>query len=179
MTSRNRVGFGIGPQGRGPRCPRMLGRRFHECNQEAVVTIPTHNPWNSSHLEHPREPRGPAEAGQLRKCNRIDLSECPGVTQAGQRRKCNRIDLFECCIVIRLCPQSSSCNRYPGQRSGLEDTACQAEDADRAPNLGSVPRRVQMAASAPGTPKAGCTQGRSCLIQEPAEAVSSQEQASV
>ena len=40
------------------------------------MTIPTENPWNSSHLEHPREPREIVEAGPRRKCHIIDLSEC-------------------------------------------------------------------------------------------------------
>jgi hypothetical protein len=100
------------------------------------VTILPQYPWNSSHWERPRGPRDTAEAGQRRQCNRIDsaeypsvaqagqrrkchridLAECPSVAQAGQRRKCNRIDLSECRIVIRLGPQSSRCNRYPGWR---------------------------------------------------------------
>ena len=146
------------------------------------MTIPTQKPWNSSQLEHPREPRETAKAGQRRKChiidlskcsrmagchvyrlgssctnpagedfahlpidsrplapakpwawhpaeclrivdaaqvgqrgkcNRIELSECPGVAKAGQRGKCNRIELSERKIVIRLRPQSSSSNRHP------------------------------------------------------------------
>ena len=66
------------------------------------MTIPTHNPRNSSHLEHPREPRETAKAGQRRKCHIIDLFECSRAGKAGQRRKCHIIDLSECGIVIRL-----------------------------------------------------------------------------
>jgi hypothetical protein len=107
------------------------------------VTIPTQTPWNPSHLERPRGPRDTAEAGQRRKCNRIELSERSSVAQAGQRRKCNRIDLSERRIVLRLGPQSSNAYRDPGLRSGLEVTAFPVKDSHRTPTPGVVPGVVR------------------------------------
>ena len=57
--------------------------------------IPTQEPWNSSHLEHPRESCEPVKAGQRRKCHIIDLAECSSILEAEQRGKCNRIGLSE------------------------------------------------------------------------------------
>ena len=71
------------------------------------MAIPTQDPWNSSHLEHPRESCETAKAGQRRKCHIIELAERSSVYEAGQRGKCNRIELSECpglagCHVYRL-----------------------------------------------------------------------------
>ena len=39
------------------------------------MAIPAQDPWNSSHLEHPRESCEPVKAGQRRKCHIIELSD--------------------------------------------------------------------------------------------------------
>jgi len=106
------------------------------------VAIATQDPWNSSPLEHPREPRETVNAGQRRKCHIIELAECSSIPEAGQRRKCNRIDLSECCIVSPLGSTSSSRNRWPGLRPRLEETVFQAEDSDRTLYPGGGPGRV-------------------------------------
>ena len=67
------------------------------------MTIPTENPWNSSHLEHPREPREIARAGQRRKCHIIDLSECSKIAR---------------CHVHRL---GSTCTNHLGGLRSLDD----------------------------------------------------------
>ena len=59
------------------------------------MAIPTQDPWNSSHVEHPRESCEPVKAGQRRKCHIIDLADCSSIPEAGQRRKCHIIDLAE------------------------------------------------------------------------------------
>ena len=80
------------------------------------MTIPTQSPWNSSHLERPREPREIAKAGQRRKCHIIELSECPSGTQAGQRGKCNRIDLSECFSITQWGAMSNAWAHSSGIR---------------------------------------------------------------
>ncbi len=59
------------------------------------MAIPTQDPWNSSHLEHPREPRDTAKAGQRRKCHIIELAERSSTPEAGQHEKCHIIELAE------------------------------------------------------------------------------------
>jgi hypothetical protein len=75
----------------GSSCTNPAGEDF---SHRAINSHPHAHarPW----AWHPAERLRIAKAGQCRKCNRIDLSECPSVAEAGQRRKCNRIDLSEC-----------------------------------------------------------------------------------
>jgi hypothetical protein len=74
--------------------------------------IPTENPWNSSHLEHPREPRETAEAGQRRKCHIIDLLECSKIAgchvhRLGERARTTRGGLPPGRSVHALMPTQS------------------------------------------------------------------------
>ena len=94
------------------------------------MTILPQNPWNSSHLEHPREPRDTAKAGQRRKCHIIDLSECPSVAQAGQRRKCHIIDLSDYSSIAQA-GQRRKCNRIDSSECSSAAQAGQYRKCNR------------------------------------------------